>query len=58
MWTIPNQSSLPFAWKSFTEQNRLMSSSNRDRLVDVCEELMCVRLRGLPAILAGARGFD
>jgi hypothetical protein len=42
MWTIPNQSSLPLAWKSFTEHDRLLPSSNRDRLVDVCEELVCV----------------
>lgn len=37
---IPNQSSLPMAWKQFTAQDRLMPSSNRDRLVDVCEELV------------------
>lgn len=45
MWTIPNQSSIPLAWKCFTGENdlslppsgrnRLMPSSNRDRLVDV-----------------------
>ncbi len=34
------QSSLPLAWKSFTPAGRLMPSSNRDRLVDVCEELV------------------
>ncbi|RSH82937.1 hypothetical protein EHS25_005646 [Saitozyma podzolica] len=35
-----HQSSLPLAWKSFTPAGRLMPSSNRDRLVDVCEELV------------------
>jgi arsenic resistance protein ArsH len=34
------QSSLPLAWKSFTPAGRLKPSSNRDRLVDVCEELV------------------
>lgn len=34
------QSSLPLAWKAFTPAGRLMPSSNRDRLVDVCEELV------------------
>jgi len=28
------------AWKCFTPSDRLLPSSNRDRLVDVCEELM------------------
>lgn len=28
------------AWKAFTPAGRLMPSSNRDRLVDVCEELV------------------
>lgn len=37
---IPNQSSIPMAWKCFTPSDRLLPSSNRDRLVDVCEELM------------------
>ncbi|KPV71516.1 uncharacterized protein RHOBADRAFT_67059 [Rhodotorula graminis WP1] len=40
MWTIPNQSSIPKAWTQFTSSDRLMPSSNRDRLVDVCEELV------------------
>lgn len=35
-----NQASLPLAWKSFTPSGRLLPSSNRDRLVDVCEELV------------------
>lgn len=28
------------AWKAFSEEGRMMPSSNRDRLVDVCEELV------------------
>lgn len=40
LWTIPNQSSIPLAWKSFSATDRLLPSSNRDRLVDVCEELV------------------
>ncbi|BGP55989.1 hypothetical protein JCM8202v2_003596 [Rhodotorula sphaerocarpa] len=42
MFTIPNQSSIPKAWTQFTETDRLLPSSNRDRLVDVCEELIKV----------------
>ncbi|GAA97614.1 uncharacterized protein L969DRAFT_75086 [Mixia osmundae IAM 14324] len=40
MWTIPNQSSIPKAWTQFDKSDRLMPSGNRDRLVDVCEELV------------------
>lgn len=44
MFCIPNQSSLPKAYTQFTdkgdEPSRLMSSSNRDRLVDCMEELV------------------
>ncbi|GAA5892417.1 uncharacterized protein JCM6883_007350 [Sporobolomyces salmoneus] len=40
MFTIPNQSSIPKAWTCFTPSDRLLPSSNRDRLVDVCEELV------------------
>lgn len=45
MWTVPNQSSLPMAWTQFTAEeadeggSRLMPSGNRDRVVDVVEEL-------------------
>lgn len=54
MFTIPNQSSIPMAWKAFTSDSevpegssasligRLKPSSNRDRVVDVCEELLKV----------------
>lgn len=37
---IPNQSSIPKAWTCFDKHDRLLPSSNRDRLVDVCEELV------------------
>jgi arsenic resistance protein ArsH len=30
------------AWKAFTPAGRLLPSGNRDRLVDVCEELVKV----------------
>lgn len=40
MWTIPNQSSIPKAWTQFLKDDRMIPSSNRDRLVDVCEELV------------------
>lgn len=55
MFTIPNQSSIPTAWKQFTsastttpvdevltdrKADRLIPSSNRNRLVDVLEELI------------------
>ncbi|GAA6029627.1 hypothetical protein JCM8097_000970 [Rhodosporidiobolus ruineniae] len=42
MFTIPNQSSIPKAWTQFTSSDRLLPSSNRDRLVDVMEELIKV----------------
>ncbi|GAA6020839.1 hypothetical protein JCM10207_001675 [Rhodosporidiobolus poonsookiae] len=44
MFTIPNQSSIPKAWTQFTDSDRLLPSSNRDRLVDVCEELVKVTI--------------
>jgi arsenic resistance protein ArsH len=46
MFAIPNQSSIPMAYKQFTDENddhggsRLMPSSNRDRLVDCMEEFV------------------
>lgn len=40
MFTIPNQASLPKAWLAFDQDGRMLPSSNRDRLVDVCEELV------------------
>ncbi|GAA5987715.1 hypothetical protein JCM10908_007180 [Rhodotorula pacifica] len=44
MFTIPNQSSIPKAWTQYTDSDRLVPSSNRDRLVDVCEELVKVTI--------------
>lgn len=43
MFAIPNQSSVPQAYTQFTsalESSRMLSSSNRDRLVDCMEELV------------------
>ncbi|KAF1938247.1 arsenate resistance ArsH [Clathrospora elynae] len=43
MFAIPNQSSIPMAYKQFTEEDagsRLMPSGNRDRLVDCIEEFV------------------
>jgi arsenic resistance protein ArsH len=35
---VTNQSSVPKAWKEFTEEGRMKPSELRDRVVDVCEE--------------------
>jgi arsenic resistance protein ArsH len=47
MFTIPNQSSIPTAFKQFENEGgdgsgkaRLLPSGNRDRLVDCMEELV------------------
>ncbi|KAL5119054.1 hypothetical protein ACEQ8H_002978 [Pleosporales sp. CAS-2024a] len=43
MFTIPNQSSIPMAYKQFTDEedgSRLVPSGNRDRLVDCMEEFV------------------
>lgn len=46
MFTIPNQSSVPMAYTQFTDDtaeqggSRMMSSANRDRIVDCMEELV------------------
>jgi arsenical resistance protein ArsH len=47
MWTIPNQSSLPMAWKMFEDEGgngdgraRLVEGGNRERLVDCMEEFV------------------
>jgi len=40
MITIPNQASLPQAWKNFDQDDRMIPSSNRERVADVVEELM------------------
>ena len=40
MFTIPNQSSVPMAYKEFDEAGRMRASSYYDRVVDVMEELV------------------
>ena len=48
MFTIPNQSSVPMAYKEFDEAGRMRPSAYYDRIVDVMEELfkMTLMLRG------------
>lgn len=48
MFTIPNQSSVPMAYKEFDDAGRMRPSAYYDRLVDVMEELfkMTLLLRG------------
>lgn len=47
MFTCPNQSSLPMAWRQFEDEGgdgsgnaRLLPSGNRERLVDCMEEFV------------------
>ncbi len=48
MFTIPNQSSVPMAYKEFDEEGRMRPSAYYDRVVDVMEELfkMTLLMRG------------
>jgi len=48
MFTIPNQSSVPMAYKEFDDAGRMRQSGYYDRVVDVMEELfkMTLLLRG------------
>jgi len=48
MFTIPNQSSVPMAYKEFDDAGRMRPSGYYDRVVDVMEELykMTLLLRG------------
>jgi arsenic resistance protein ArsH len=39
MFVIPNQSSIPQAFREFDDDGRMKPSDYRDRVVDVCEEL-------------------
>ena len=39
MFTIPNQSSVPMAYKEFNDEGRMRPSPYYDRVVDVMEEL-------------------
>lgn len=61
MFTIPNQSSLPIAWKAFEDEGgdgsgdkRLLPSGNRERLVDCMEEFVkyTIVMRGKEALFA------
>ncbi|WP_343733039.1 arsenical resistance protein ArsH [Duganella sp.] len=53
MFTIPNQSSVPMAYKEFDEHGRMRPSGYYDRVVDVMEELvkMTLLMRGSAAYL-------
>lgn len=53
MFTIPNQSSVPMAYKEFDENGRMRQSGYYERVVDVMEELfkMTLLLRGRAAYL-------
>jgi arsenic resistance protein ArsH len=53
MFTIPNQSSVPMAYKEFDDAGRMRPSAYYDRMVDVMEELfkMTLLLRGRNAYL-------
>jgi len=44
MFTIPNQSSVPMAYKEFDEKGRMRPSAYYDRVVDVMEELFKITL--------------
>ncbi|QLE79070.1 arsenical resistance protein ArsH [Francisella sp. Scap27] len=48
MITIPNQSSVPLAYTAFNEDGSMKDSSNRDRVIDVMEELFkyCILFQG------------
>lgn len=44
MFTIPNQSSVPMAYKEFDDDGRMRPSAYYDRMVDVMEELFKITL--------------
>ncbi len=44
MFTIPNQSSVPMAYKKFDDAGRMRPSAYYDRVVDVMEELFKITL--------------
>jgi len=44
MFTIPNQSSVPMAYKEFDDEGRMRPSAYYDRVVDVMEELFKITL--------------
>ncbi|MDQ2988697.1 MAG: NAD(P)H-dependent oxidoreductase, partial [Pseudomonadota bacterium] len=53
MFTIPNQSSVPMAYKEFDDAGRMKPSAYYDRVVDVMEELLkfTLLMRGRTAYL-------
>jgi len=53
MFTIPNQSSVPMAYKEFDDEDRMRPSAYYERVVDVMEELFKITLlmRGSSAYL-------
>ena len=52
MFTIPNQSSVPMAYKEFDEEGRMRPSAYYDRVVDVMEELFKITL-----LMRGRTGY-
>ena len=52
MFTIPNQSSVPMAYKEFDEAGRMRPSAYYDRVVDVMEELFKITL-----LMRGRSGY-
>lgn len=40
MWTVPNQSSVPKAWKEFSDDGVMRDSDYKARVMDVMEELL------------------
>jgi arsenic resistance protein ArsH len=52
MFTIPNQSSVPMAYKEFDDEGRMRPSAYYDRVVDVMEELFKITL-----LMRGRTGY-
>ncbi|GGX96005.1 arsenical resistance protein ArsH [Massilia dura] len=52
MFTIPNQSSVPMAYKEFDDDGRMRPSAYYDRVVDVMEELFKITL-----LMRGRTGY-
>lgn len=51
-FTIPNQSSMPMAYKEFDDDGRMRPSAYYDRVVDVMEELFKMTL-----LMGGCRDY-
>ena len=52
MFTIPNQSSVPMAYKEFGDDDRMRPSAYYERVVDVMEELVKITL-----LMRGSNGY-